>query len=197
MKRNVILAIVAAIVVVTGAVVAFLLLQVGDAAPEAPPARSERSNAEDAVPGAVPNRPTIAPRDVGGGAEKAKANTAPKRVERFGGTRINCDFACGAEAECGFRSFDECAAASCADGVRVASNGDGCFVDADSCLVGADCFCKEACWKRGECTKDHGHDVECERACHVVVTQDPVRSYRENRCIIEQKCGDIAVCGGA
>lgn len=63
-----------------------------------------------------------------------------------------------------------------------------------TCLDAATCSCNESCWKRGECSGNHDGDSECEQTCATLVKQEGVARYRENRCVLESTCADIAVC---
>jgi hypothetical protein len=72
---------------------------------------------------------------------------------------------------------------------------DYCFARADSCLDAVVCSCAESCWKRGECAGDHAHDDECAGACAKLAKQDAAARYKENRCVLENACADIAACG--
>jgi hypothetical protein len=118
-------------------------------------------------------------------------------VMRNGARRIACTKACALENDCGFRDNAACIEASCDGDVRKVSRMDYCLAldDALTCLDAARCSCSESCWKRGECAKDHRGDAECERACVTLVQQDGVARYRENRCVLEHGCSDIAACG--
>ncbi len=117
-------------------------------------------------------------------------------VVRNGARRIACDKACSLEDQCGFRDAAACRAASCDGDVRIASRMDYCLAldDSVTCLDAAACSCAESCWKRGECAKDHGDDDDCERSCRILVNVEGERRYRENRCVLENRCDRLVVC---
>lgn len=204
MRARIVIAIVVVVVVALAAGVLMMLTTSKSAPPpmmQAPPAREA---AKDARPPAPPPPPPSEPSGIeadgapgGGSPPGAKRNAAPAPpfIERHGVRRVGCDFACGREAECGLRDVDACVAASCDDEVRVPMTMDYCFVRADDCGAAVDCSCAEACWKKNECVGDHSHDAECARACDVLVKQKPKDVYKENRCILEHRCGpEIAAC---
>lgn len=118
-------------------------------------------------------------------------------VTRNGARRIACSKTCALENECGFRDSATCVQDSCDGDVRKVSRMDYCLAldDSVTCLDAARCSCNESCWKRGECAKNHSGDADCERACITLVQQDGVARYRENRCVLEHACSDIAACG--
>jgi len=118
-------------------------------------------------------------------------------VQRNGVRRVACDRACALEEQCGFRDLDACRAASCDDDVRRPSRMDYCLAldSSVTCLDAATCSCNESCWKRGECAGDHDHDAECERTCLTLVKHEGISRYRENRCVLERSCAEIATCG--
>jgi hypothetical protein len=153
------------------------------------------------VKGSSADAPTMAappPPDI---AESAKADAPrPKLlVEENGTQRVSCEGACALEVTCGLRTLDDCRASSCDDAkrVRTPNRSDFCMASSvdGSCADVVTCTCEEACWKKGECTGDHTDNARCTAACKKLVEQDPVGSYRDNRCMIENKCADIAACG--
>ncbi len=127
--------------------------------------------------------------------EAMAGRAAPMVVERFGARRVSCAGACDREAECGFRTYADCTMASCEGDVRKLASSDFRLAEADTCAAAAAAPCEEACWKRGECTGDHAGDRRCTKACATLVQQEPVETYRESRCVLEQACADLPVCG--
>lgn len=181
-------------------------------APQTPQApRFESDAAKDAI-AAAPG---------GGAAAEAKEDAAPPQakaravgnsavaaveaafdgdslvVMRNGARRIACSKTCALEDDCGFRDNASCVLASCDGDVRKVARMDYCLAldDSVTCLDAARCSCNESCWKRGECAKDHSGDAECERACVTLVQQDGAARYRENRCVLEHGCSELAACG--
>ncbi len=135
-----------------------------------------------------------------GAKEAGPPSTAPRSpwLMKSGVKRVACGFACDLEERCTLRDAGTCVERSCEAerDVRKPTTMDYCLAEADSCLDAVACSCAEACWKRGECAGDHDHDDECARSCQVLARQDPGRVYRENRCLLENRCDAIAVCGG-
>lgn len=116
-------------------------------------------------------------------------------VERDGVSRVACKPMCRIEAQCGLRDEASCVKASCDGDVRVLSTSDFEIVRAGDCAQAALAPCNEACWRRGECSKDHGDDARCTDACLTLTRQQPVASYRESRCVLETPCAELALCG--
>lgn len=110
------------------------------------------------------------------------------------GSGLDCETVCTFEADCGLRSFEECQAASCIGDVRVPSASDACMQLAPDCAAAAACTCPDACGKVEECTESP--DDTCAETCDTLIEQDPITTYRENRCLIESGCDAIATCGG-
>lgn len=169
-------------------------------------AAEERNELAPAAPGAAGGAPAASAK--GAAPKAALGRSAVAAVEaafdgdtlvvvRNGARRIACAKACTLEDNCGFRDHAACVQASCDGDVRQVSRMDYCLAldDSVTCLDAARCSCNESCWKRGECAKDHSGDAECERACTTLVQQDGAARYRENRCILEHACSEIAACG--
>lgn len=107
-----------------------------------------------------------------------------------------CEELCALEDECGLRAYDDCVAASCADGGgRVPSAADECMLAVDNCAEVALCTCDDSCARLDECTGSP--DPSCAGTCESLVEQDVVRTFQENRCRIESTCEDLALCTGA
>lgn len=107
---------------------------------------------------------------------------------------LDCETVCAFEEECGLRTFEECQQASCIGDLRVPSAADTCMQLATDCAAAAQCTCPDACGKVEECTESP--DESCAERCDTLVEQDPITTYRENRCLIESSCDDLATCGG-
>lgn len=107
---------------------------------------------------------------------------------------VDCEAVCSLEEECGLRTFEECREASCIGDVRLPAASDACMQLALDCAEVAACTCSDACGKVEECTDSP--DPSCVETCDGLVKQSPVSTYRENRCLIESSCDEIATCGG-
>lgn len=118
----------------------------------------------------------------------------PMILERFGARRASCAGFCDREAQCGFRTFDDCSAQSCEGELRKLSSSDFRFAEVATCAAAAAVPCDEACWKRGECAGDHRADKGCAKACRTLVKQLPLETYRESRCAIERSCDELPLC---
>jgi len=186
---------------------------IGALPPSAPPPPAAQAGPVEAIDDAAPSRG-------GASAEAAPARAKAKKdesrgvgtrtvnafeklfdgdtliVRRNGARRIDCGRACALEEQCGFRDAAACRAASCDDDVRRPSRMDYCLAldSSVTCLDAARCSCNESCWKRGECSGNHDDDDECERSCNILVRQEGLSRYRENRCVLEHACTDIAIC---
>lgn len=214
-RRSLVVIAVITVVVVTLVAAGALVLLSSRSAPSAPPTAGAASSSQ-AVPPSSPLAAPSPPTGGGGNAERAERDQpgaqkasepsaaderkrpAPPLRKKSGVTRVGCDWACEREAECNLRDAEACASSSCEPDrdVRIPTTMDYCFVDADACIDVVACSCAESCWKRGECARDHGGDDDCARSCRVLAGQEPARLYRDNRCVLEHRCGDIAVCGG-
>ncbi len=108
-----------------------------------------------------------------------------------------CQANCDVEAECGFRSVEECQAASCdpLTGALLASGADACLAEATDCAEAAACACDEGCTRLDECADSGTVDESCPTTCTTLVEQEPTRTYLENRCRIEaDDCGTLPTC---
>jgi hypothetical protein len=150
------------------------------AAPESP--KAER---------AEPARPAAADGE-------SKEGVSSKRVDPIvtyqGGTRVSCPAACEREAACGLRDLSACLERSCDGPVRKLSTSDFELVRSGNCAAVALSPCSEACWKKGECSKDHSGDSACTAACRSLVKQLPAETFREQRCVLESACADLPLC---
>jgi hypothetical protein len=107
--------------------------------------------------------------------------------------RANCDI----EVECGFRSLEECQAASCdpLTGTPVSVGADGCLAEATDCAEAAACACDDGCARVDECAESGEADTSCPSTCESLVEQLPNDTYLENRCRIEATdCATLATC---
>jgi hypothetical protein len=108
-----------------------------------------------------------------------------------------CDAPCDVEVECGFRTLEECEAASCnpLTGELVAPAASECLAAADDCLAAAACACDDGCARIDECAETGTADPTCAATCATLVEQDPTATYQENRCRIEaEDCATLATC---
>ena len=107
-----------------------------------------------------------------------------------------CQPNCPIEAQCGFRSLEECEAASCDffTGALIAPDVDACLASAVDCLEAAACACDGGCTRIDTCS-DAEPDPTCVATCDTLVEQEPTQTYLENRCRIDaNECGDLAAC---
>jgi hypothetical protein len=108
-----------------------------------------------------------------------------------------CGANCDIEAECGFRSLEECEAASCdlLTGLPVSSSADACLAAAADCAEAAACACDAGCDRVDECAETGTPDETCPATCATLVDQLPTQTYLENRCRIEAAdCSTLATC---
>ena len=187
-------ALVAVVVIglVAGAIGAAWLLR----QPPLEPAQSEAPAAEPArAPAAEPRR-AAAP----AAADNKLAAPPPPARERVGTSkdgakRASCGAACAIEARCALRARAVCERESCEGPVRKVNRSDFALDNSQSCADVAVLPCEEACWKRGECAGHHETDAVCTRTCTTLARQRPAAVYVESRCILENACADIPVCG--
>ena len=108
-----------------------------------------------------------------------------------------CAARCDVEAECGFRSLEDCKAASCdlVTGAPLSSSADRCLAEAADCAEAAACACDAGCARLDECADSGEADAECPSTCATLVDQTPTETYLENRCRIEATdCSTLATC---
>jgi hypothetical protein len=108
-----------------------------------------------------------------------------------------CGARCDVEVECGFRSLEECKAASCdpLTGEPKSSSADDCLASADDCAEAAACACEDGCARIDECADSGAADATCAATCATLVDQTPTQTYMENRCRIEATdCSTLVTC---
>jgi hypothetical protein len=105
-----------------------------------------------------------------------------------------CQANCAIEAECEFRSLEDCEAAACEPltGAPINVGLDACLGAATDCLEAAACACPDGCGQIDECAGEA--DPSCVENCDTLVEQLPVETYLENLCRIESSCEDLALC---
>ena len=108
---------------------------------------------------------------------------------------VECRANCAVEAECGFRTEDECKKTSCDnEGAPKDPAADSCLADAANCLEAAACACDGGCAAIDLCAEGGEENPSCVSDCDVLVEQLTTETYLENRCRIESDCADIATC---
>jgi len=108
-----------------------------------------------------------------------------------------CSAHCEIEAECGFRTLDECQAASCdlLTGAPKSASADACLENAADCAEAAACACDDGCAAVDACAESGEADAECPSTCATLVEQQSTQTYLENRCRIEATdCSTLATC---
>lgn len=108
-----------------------------------------------------------------------------------------CGANCDIEAECGFRTLEECKASSCnaLTGLPASSSADACLANAADCGQAAACACDDGCARIDECAESGEADTTCPSTCNTLVDQEPTATYLENRCRIEATdCSTLATC---
>lgn len=109
-------------------------------------------------------------------------------------TGLDCDELCFLEDDCGLRSYDACVSESCVGLFRTPSTADECMLVAEDCAEVAACTCAGSCAQLDACTGSF--DAACESDCEVLLEQQPIETFQENRCRIESSCEELAACGG-
>ncbi|MFZ9888047.1 MAG: hypothetical protein ACO3JL_11140 [Myxococcota bacterium] len=107
----------------------------------------------------------------------------------------DCRGLCQLEDDCGLRSLADCMSQSCdAEGMRrMKSAADECMQVAETCAEVALCTCASSCSAVDVCAG--AADPSCEPSCEVLVEQDPIVTFQENRCRIEATCEELPLCG--
>jgi hypothetical protein len=114
-----------------------------------------------------------------------------------------CEAVCALEAECSFRSEEQCLRQRCDregefQNTEVNANADACSLAAETCLDLVVCTCEPSCEVLTECgISDVDGEDECTNTCVGLTDSVPIVTYEENRCRLESSCATLARCGGA
>jgi hypothetical protein len=107
----------------------------------------------------------------------------------------DCNELCVIESGCDLRSYETCVRESCEGPFRKPSGDtDECMLAVEDCAEVAACTCAGSCARLDVCTGSL--DPGCEATCDVLLEQEPIETFQENRCRIESACEELAACGG-
>lgn len=108
-----------------------------------------------------------------------------------------CESVCEVEADCGLaasgRCQDGCFSDVPTDEVSHTLTADSCSASVEACVDVMNCVCASACTKRDACLGSTS--ATCLASCLALASQDVDGVYVEARCVLDQACVDLALCG--